>query len=534
METRTFSLDSKYLQEEGTILLSGVQALVRLPLDQHRADKQAGLNTATFISGYRGSPLGGLDILLAREKKLLDAHQVVFMPGVNEDLGATAVFGSQLANLLPQPKYDGVLGMWYGKAPGVDRSGDIFKHANFAGVGRYGGVLAVAGDDPISKSSTLPSHSEIALYDAQMPILYPGTVQEVIEYGRYGFELSRYSGAWVGLKVVTNVADSFETAVIRPITQIIHPEFSFNGKGWQHSQNPVLVAPYSVNLEREIHEGRLTAAKLFAAANNLNQITVHSENDWIGLVAAGKTYYDVREALQQLGLSDEDLHQHGIRLLKIGMLYPLEPTAVRQFARGLQEIFVIEEKRGFLELLIRDVLYNLAERPIIVGKQDENDHFLTPGHAELDPDLIAQLLLKRLSSKIPNLQVPSVQLSVISNQLPIVSGQLPTRTFHFCSGCPHNRSTLVPDGSIAGGGIGCHGMALVMDRNTQGITHMGGEGVQWVGASHFSHMPHMFQNLGDGTLFHSGYLAIRQAIAAKTNITYKILYNSAVPLFLCI
>lgn len=525
-----FSLESKYLQEEGRIILSGVQALVRLPLDQHRADKRAGLRTATLISGYRGSPLGGLDTLLQRNQKLLNEHDIIFIPGVNEDLGATAVFGSQLANLLPNPRYDGVLGMWYGKAPGVDRSGDAFKHANFAGVGRYGGVLALAGDDPICKSSTLPSHSEVALYDAQMPILYPGNVQEILELGRYGFELSRYSGAWVGFKIVTNVADAFSTAEVYPIENIVRPEFLFNGRPWQHTQNPALLAPYSLQLEREIYEGRLEAAKLFAAANKLNRITISGSHDWLGIVSTGKVYYDVREALYQLGLDDERLRHYGIRLLKIGLLYPLEPEIIKTFARGLEEIFVIEEKRAFIELFIRDVLYNQSERPLVVGKRDEQGRFLVRGDGELDADQITELLVKRLIKKVPAALFEK-RLAALSNHSPAGSVQnqpLLLRTPYFCSGCPHNRSTLIPEGSIAGGGIGCHSMSLLMDRRTWGITHMGGEGVQWVGAAPFTNTPHLFQHLGDGTLFHSGYLAIRQAVAAETHITYKILYNSAV------
>ncbi|MFQ5409299.1 MAG: 2-oxoacid ferredoxin oxidoreductase, partial [Anaerolineales bacterium] len=283
-----FSLDSKYLQEEGTIILSGIQALVRLPLDQHRADARKGLRTATFISGYRGSPLGSIDLTLQRSQKLLRDHEVVFVPGVNEDLGATAVFGSQIANLLPQPKYDGVLGMWYGKGPGVDRSGDAFRHANFTGVGRHGGVLALAGDDPIAKSSTVPSQSEIALYDMHMPTLYPGNIQEVIDYGRLGFELSRYSGSWVGFKIVTDIADGYGTAEVAPERiQIADPGFEYNGAPWQHTQNPALLAPYSLHQEREILEGRLEAARRFAAANGLNAITVSTRNARLGLVASG-------------------------------------------------------------------------------------------------------------------------------------------------------------------------------------------------------------------------------------------------------
>ena len=523
-----FSLDDKFLKEEGRIVLSGLQALVRIPLDQHRADRGVGLNTASFISGYRGSPLGGLDILLARNKKLLDRHQVVFMPGVNEDLGATAVFGSQLANLMPEPKYDGVLGMWYGKGPGVDRSGDIFKHANFAGVGRHGGVLAVAGDDPISKSSTLPTHSEVALFDARMPILYPGNAREVIEYGRYGFELSRYCGCWVGFKIVTDVADGFSTVDVSPIADVKRPDFTFNGQSWQHLQTPALLAPFSLQMEREIQLCRLEAARLFASENHLNQITVSSPQDRIGLVAAGKTYYDLHQALGKLGLTDDDLRRYGIRLLKVGMIHPLEPALIREFARGLVEVFLVEEKRAFVELFLRDELYNLPDRPLILGKKDETGQFLFPAYDELDADSIARILAPRLAEKLPRgrLSVAGLERQSLS-ALPALPAEA-DRSPYFCSGCPHNRSTVVPEGSVAGGGIGCHAMVLRMSRNTQGITHMGGEGVQWVGASPFSGVSHMFQNLGDGTFFHSGHLAVRQAVAAETNITYKILYNSAV------
>jgi indolepyruvate ferredoxin oxidoreductase len=524
-----FSLDAKYRQEEGTIFLSGIQALVRLPLDQHRADKRRGLNTATLISGYRGSPLGGLDLTLERNPKLLGEHNIVFVSGVNEDLGATAVYGSQLANYFPQPKYDGVLGVWYGKGPGVDRTGDIFKHANFAGVSQHGGVLALGGDDPLSKSSTLPTHSEIAFYDAQFPILFPGNVQEILDLGRLGFELSRYSGLWVGFKIVTNVADEIGTAEVSPgrIT-IVDPGFTFEGKPWRHTQNPTLLPPYGLQMEREIHYGRLEAAKLFAAANGINRITLDTADAWLGIAAAGKTYYDVREALGELGLDDEALRRHGIRLLKIGMLFPMEPGIVRQFARGLEEILVVEEKRSFVEMLVRDVLYNDAAHPLVVGKRDEHGQPLVPADGELDADRIAQIVASRLERK---LQLESITARVAllealrERPVPLTLARQP----YFCSGCPHNRSTLVPEGSMAAAGIGCHGMALNMaERRTAGVTHMGGEGAQWVGMAPFTKMPHMFQNLGDGTFFHSGSLAIRQAIAAGTNVTYKILYNSAV------
>ena len=523
-----FSLDAKYRQEEGLIFLSGIQALVRLPLDQHRADKRRGLNTATLISGYRGSPLGGLDLTLERNPTLLREHQVVFISGVNEDLGATAIYGSQLAAMFPKPKYDGVLGMWYGKGPGVDRTGDIFKHANYAGVGRAGGVLALAGDDPLAKSSTIPSHSEVALYDALMPVLFPGNAQEILDFGRLGFELSRYSGLWVGFKIVTNVADEIGSAEVSPDRiVIVDPGFELDGRPWIQKQNPTLLPPGVLDTEREIHLGRLQAAKAFAAVNTLNRITVPTANAWLGIAAPGKTYYDVREALRELGLDDAALERYGIRLLKIGMLFPMEPGIVREFAHGLEELFVIEEKRSFCELFIRDVLYNQSVRPQVTGKYDLEGRLLVPPDAELDADRIALLIAQRLERK---LQLPSITARVAlleamrERPAPLTLARQP----YFCSGCPHNRSTLLPEDSMAGAGIGCHGMALLMNRRTVGITHMGGEGVQWVGIAPFSETPHIFQNLGDGTFFHSGSLAIRQAIAAGTNVTFKILYNSAV------
>jgi indolepyruvate ferredoxin oxidoreductase len=523
-----FSLDAKYRQEEGHIFLSGIQALVRLPLDQHRADKRRGLNTATLISGYRGSPLGGFDLTLERNPDLLREHQVVFISGVNEDLGATAVYGSQLANLFPKPKYDGVLGMWYGKAPGVDRTGDIFKHANYAGTSRTGGVLALAGDDPLSKSSTLPSHSEVALFDAFLPVIFPGNTQEILDYGRLGFELSRYSGLWVGFKIVTNVADEIGTAVVAPNRIVIaDPGFELDGQPWMQKQNPMLLPPWGLETEREIHVGRIQAAKAFAAANGLNRITVPTPGAWLGIAAPGKTYYDLREALRELGLDDAGLRRHGIRVMKIGMLYPMEPGIVKEFSRGLEELLVVEEKRAFCELFIRDVLYNQTERPRIVGKHDLEGRMLVPPDAELDADKIAQIVAKRLERK---LQLPSITARVAlleamrERPAPLSLARQP----YFCSGCPHNRSTLLPEGSMASAGIGCHGMALGMDRRTFGITHMGGEGVQWVGIAPFTDTKHLFQNLGDGTFFHSGSLAVRQAVAARTNVTFKILYNSAV------
>lgn len=526
-----FSLADRFTLDEGTIALSGVQALVRLPIDQHKADRRRGLRTATLISGYRGSPLGGFDLALQATAPLLAEHQIRFLPGVNEELGATAVFGAQLANTFPGPRYDGVLGMWYGKGPGVDRSGDAFKHANLTGVGRHGGVLALAGDDPASKSSTVPSASEIALYDAQMPVLYPADVQDVLDLGLLGFALSRYSGLWVGFKVVTNVADEFSTLDVAPDRVIPRlPEFEFGGHPWRPTQSQMLFAPYNLALEREVFEGRLEAARRFAAANRLNRITLSPPGAWLGIAAAGKTYLDVRDALRRLGFGDRDLEAAGVRLLRVGMLYPLEPGIVREFARGLEEVLVVEEKRPFLELFVRDILYHERERPCVVGTTDETGAILVPVHGELDADLLAPILARRLARRLPagelEARVARLAPAVPPDIQPLGPGA--QRLSYFCSGCPHNRSTVVPEGSIAAVGIGCHGMAVMMERSDAGFTQMGGEGAQWVGASSFTETPHLFQNLGDGTLFHSGTLAIRQAVAAGTRITYKILYNGAV------
>ena len=458
-----FSLDAKYLQQDGIIVLSGTQALVRLPLDQHRADKARGLNTATFISGYRGSPLGGLDMLLEEQEDLIKRHQIHFVPGINEDLGATAVFGSQLANLLPNPRYDGVLGMWYGKSPGVDRTGDAFKHANFAGVGRHGGVLALAGDDPGAKSSTLPSSTEYQLYDAMMPVIFPGNVQELLDLGRIGFELSRYCGLWVGFKVIANVADEFSTVeVAHDRLTLKDPGFIYKGKPWQAQQYPQLLTPYTLTTEREMIEGKLEAARAFGAVNQLNKITLRSDHDWIGLVAAGKTYYDLKQALRELDLGDDELRHYGIRILKINLLSPMDNTIIREFAHGLEEILVLEEKRSFIEHFVRDALYNLAERPRVVGKFDEHDRPLVKPFGELDSDSLGGVLYGRLIQRIPFEALHDRTSQIARQPLPMTVPLL-ARTPYYCSGCPHNTSTLtIPKGAVVAAGIGCHTMTLLL------------------------------------------------------------------------
>jgi indolepyruvate ferredoxin oxidoreductase len=527
-----FTLTEKFTREEGTIYLTGVQALVRLPLDQHRADRRRGLNTATFITGYRGSPLGGYDIELDRQKALLDAHNVVHQPGLNEELSATAIFGSQMAGLFPGARYDGVLGMWYGKGPGVDRTGDAFKHANYAGTGKNGGVLALGGDDPASKSSTLPSDSTTAFYDALMPVLYPGNVQEVLDLGLHGFMLSRTSGLWVGMRIVTNVADGSGTAEVAPdrISPVI-PTVELDGRPYQPQLDWSLLAPRNLEMERTLHLARLELARRYARENALNRITVSGPQDWLGIIAAGKTYYDVRQALDELGLNDGERRRYGVRLLKLGMLFPIEQGIVRDFARGLEEILVVEEKRPFLETFTRDALYGGPDQPRVLGKQDEQGVPLLPPNGELDAEPIARAIARRLARK---LQIPSVEQRIryldAAKAVPVINAV--PRIPYYCSGCPHNRSTVVPEGSIVGAGIGCHSMGLWMDQEQfgpiLGITQMGGEGAQWVGTAPFTETKHIFQNIGDGTLFHSGQMAINFAIAAGVNITYKVLYNGAV------
>src|SRR4051794_37318838 len=395
-EWADFSLTDKYDRESGLIYLTGIQALVRLPLDQHRADKRRGLHTGTFISGYRGSPLGGFDAELERNRGRLDAHHVVHQPGLNEELAATAVFGSQLATTVPGARYDGVLGMWYGKGPGVDRTGDAFKHANLAGVGRTGGVLALAGDDPSCKSSTVASSSEATLFDALMPTIYPGSVQEVLDLGLHGFALSRASGLWVGMKIVTNVADSAGVAEVSPerITPVF-PTVELDGKPWVPKVDAQLLPPNSVELERTIHYARLELARRYAWENGLNKILVPTQDAWLGILTTGRVYHDVRQALGELGLDEAALAHHGIRLLNMGMIFPMEPRIVREFARGLQEILVVEEKRAFLELFARDILYSMPDRPAVVGKSDEEGRPLLNSHGELDPDKIARAIAAR-------------------------------------------------------------------------------------------------------------------------------------------
>lgn len=518
----------RYLQTEGRILLSGTQALIRIPLDQRRADQRAGLNSAAFISGYPGSPLGGLDHELHRQRRLLEEHAVKFQPGVNEDLAATAVFGTQLLQHFPGARHDGVLGIWYGKAPGLDRSVDILRHFNLGGVDPRGGTLLYVGDDPASKSSTVPSGSEATLLSLGIPILFPGSVQEILDLGLLGAALSRASGLLVALKIVTAVADGSGTAEVGPdrIRPVI-PTVELDGQPFVNRPNPSLLANFTLPQERNMHLARLELARRFAAVNGLNRITVRSPGAWLGVAAAGKVYADLRQSLAEMGLDEAELTRLGVRLLKISMLYPLERGVVREFAQGLSEILVVEEKREFLELFIKEALYGGQDQPRVVGKYDEEQRPLLPYHGELDPEVIGRAVAGRLIRlEHPGVGAYLERLDRLTSQsltLPMVA-----RTPYFCSGCPHNRSTVLPEGALGSGGIGCHGLVLTMKREHIGITHMGGEGAQWIGLSPFLEPTHLFQNIGDGTLFHSGMLAIGAAVASGVNITYKILYNSAI------
>ncbi|MCP5266918.1 MAG: indolepyruvate ferredoxin oxidoreductase family protein [Burkholderiaceae bacterium] len=526
-----FSLEDRYACEQGRVYLNGTQALVRLMLDQRRADARNGLNTAGFVCGYPGSPVGGVDDEMSAARRFLDGQHIVHQPGQNEELAATAVFGTQTLHEAPDPRYDGVFAMWYGKGPGVDRSGDAFHHHNFRGVDRHGGVLCVAGDDPQARSTIFPSDSNAAFYKFFMPLLAPGNVQEVIDFGLHGYALSRASGLWVGMKFVTDVADSASVAEVGPErVQPVIPEVRFDGQPLEPRLgiNDLTVA--MVEAERRIVGGQLEMARRYAAFNGLNRIVVNPPQARLGLIAPGKTYYDLRQALRDLGLNDAMLAEHGIRILKIGMIYPLDPEIVREFADGLDEILVIEDKRPFVELFVKDILYAVRNRPWVHGKTGPLGEPLLPAHGELSADQIAHALLARLPG-LADSPAAAARRSLLDAPGPAPLALSTTRMPYFCSGCPHNTSLKAPEGAIVGAGIGCHIMDLWMGKGygvVKGYTQMGGEGAQWVGLAPFTDTPHFFQNLGDGTFAHSGSIAIRFALGSKANITYKILYNSTV------
>ena len=544
------TLDDKYSLQTGRAFMSGVQALVRLPMLQQERDALAGKKTAALISGYRGSPLGGYDQALWKAKPYLEKHHIVFQPGVNEELAATALWGTQQMGFAPpgSNQFDGVFGIWYGKGPGVDRCSDVFKHANMAGTTPWGGVLAIAGDDHVAKSSTAAHQSDHIFKACGLPVFFPSSVQEVLDLGIHAIALSRFAGVWSGMKTIQEIVESSATADISADrVKIVLPDFEMPAGG-VHIRWP----DTALEQEARLFDYKWYAALAYIRANRLNHNVIESANDRYGIMASGKAYNDTRQALVDLGLDDATCQRVGIRVHKVSVVWPLEAQTTREFAKGLQEILVVEEKRQIIEYQLKEELYNWpdAMRPRIVGKFDEMEgddsggewsvpnpieHRLLRANADLTPTLIAKALAKRLKK----LDLPSDVVARIDAQIQLIENKERSqnsltlnpdadRMPWFCSGCPHNTSTKVPEGSRAMAGIGCHFMSLWMDRSTVGFTQMGGEGTPWIGQQHFSNEKHVFANIGDGTYFHSGILAIRQSIAAGVNITYKILYNDAV------
>jgi indolepyruvate ferredoxin oxidoreductase len=528
MALANVNLDDKFVLESGRILLTGTQALVRLTLMQRQRDLAAGHNTAGYVTGYRGSPLGGLDRELWRASKHLEKHHVTFQPAVNEELAATAVWGSQQINLSPGGRYDGVFAMWYGKGPGVDRSGDAFRHGNLAGSAARGGVLLAIGDDPECRSSTIQSYSEHPMMDAQIPLFFPANVQEVLDYGLYGWALSRYAGCWTGMKTLAETMDATASVSVGPErAPIIIPDvFNMPAGGLNIRWPEDFHSP-----EERLHRHKITAALAFIRANGLNRAVINGRDRRIGIVSAGKSYLDVMEALGELGIDAARAEAIGLALYKVGVTWPLEPDGIRRFAAGLDEILVVEDKRPFIENQIKELLYAMPAdtRPRILGKKDETGQWMLPSYGALSPALIAQVIAQRLKSyhDITDFTERLAALEALEQQTAAAAPPI-QRPPYFCAGCPHNTSTKVPDGSQAVAGIGCHTMALWMDRDTATFTQMGSEGANWIGHSPFTDSPHRFVNMGDGTYFHSGLLSVRAAVAAHTPVTYKILYNDAV------
>lgn len=521
------TLADKFDLRKDRIFVSGAQAVVRLLLMQSEIDRRAGLNTAGFVSGYRGSPLGRLDSNLFAAKKQLSAASVTFEPGLNEDLAATAVWGAQQAEMRGEGRYDGVFSLWYGKGPGVDRSGDVFRHANLAGTSKHGGVLALMGDDHNAESSSTAHQSEFIFADMMMPVLSPAGVQEIIDYGLMGFAMSRYTGTWTGIKCVKDTIES--TASIDASLGRFAPKIPTD----------VVLPPDGLNIRPKdsilAQDLRLTRDKLaaihgFLRANKLNKIILSGgPKARLGIVTVGKAYLDVRQALDALGIDEVKANAFGIRLYKLACPWPVEPQGLKAFAEGLETIMVVEEKRSLIETQVREQLYDMPHRPAVIGKADEKGAALFPPYGALDINEIAIAIGRRVMRHSPN-----IDLAKLLDRLERIQGavlglsDIAGRTPYFCSGCPHNASTAIPEGSRAYAGIGCHYMVQTMDRGTEGFTQMGGEGANWIGEAPFSKRGHVFQNLGDGTYNHSGVLAIRWAVAAKTNITYKILFNDAV------
>ena len=538
LRLRPATLDDKYEVEDGNVYVTGTQALVLLPLLQRRRDLAAGLNTAGYISGYRGSPLGTYDLALAKAQKHLERHHVKFVPGLNEDLAATAVWGTQQANAFPDARYDGVFSIWYGKGPGVDRAGDALRHANQAGTGKFGGVLALAGDDHGAKSSTVAAQTDFVFKAVSIPVLAPATVQDYIDYGLRGIALSRYSGLWVAIKAVT---DTIETAGIVDVSPgrltMVTPEGVVMPEGGLNLRWPE--EPF-IKLEERLTRFKIPAALAWARINRLDRNVfgvADGQPARLGIVSTGKAWLDVMQALVDMGIDNATAREIGLRVYKVGMPWPLEPNGIRDFCLGCQEVLVVEEKRSLVEAQLREVLYSSAARPLITGKCDHTGTPLLPEWGELSPAICVRAVVERLratqasdSQLDATLRRCSERLAGLKakEQLESARAAPVERIPYFCSGCPHNTSTRVPEGSRAVAGIGCSYMAMWMDRGTATYTHMGGEGATWIGQAPFTETRHVFQNIGDGTYFHSGSLAIRHAVATKTPITYKILFNDAV------
>ncbi len=520
------SLDDKYDLAKSRVFMTGTQAIARLLLMQKKRDEAAGLDTAGFVSGYRGSPLGGLDLQLLKAGKKLKAANILFQPGLNEDLAATAVWGAQQAEIRGEGKHDGVFALWYGKGPGVDRSGDVFRHANMAGTSRHGGVVALMGDDHTAESSTNAHQTEFVFVDRMMPVLNPAGVQEILDFGIHAFALSRFAGVWVGLKCVKDNIESTTTvdaSVDR--VKVVIPEFEMPQGGLN-----IRTPDDFLDQEKRLHIHKRAAILAYVKANRINEMITHGgKKPRIGIITVGKSYLDVRQAFEELGIDEVRANDLGIRLFKIGCPWPIGQDVLREFADGLDLIMVVEEKRSLIEVQVREELYGSRHQPIVVGKKDEKGDWLFPVHGALDPNDIAIALGERLLRYGPDagIEAKLAEIRLFQKQLGEAQEHA-RRTPFYCSGCPHNSSTKVPEGMRAYAGIGCHYMVQWMDRNTDGFTQMGGEGANWIGEAPFSKRGHVFQNLGDGTYTHSGSLAIRWAVASGVNVTYKLLYNDAV------
>lgn len=519
----------RYTAITGRVQLTGVQALARLPIEQHRRDLDAGRHVGTFVSGYEGSPLAGYDLELGRQRALLEANDVVFVPGLNEESAATAVQGSQLATTFDGATRDGVVGLWYGKAPGLDRATDAIRHGNLMGAHPSGGAVLLVGDDPAAKSSSVPCSSQMALMDLAVPFLEPADSQDVIELGLHAIELSRVSGLWTGLRIVTAVADGSSTVTLGHERGL--PVVPHGAK--RHVPSGRLLQPTLGLLERDLVTTRLRLAREYSAANRLNRVVGRGRSDVLGVVAGGRTWQDLLAALERLGVDESSLEASGLRLLRVGMPWPLDDGTIRDFAKGLDEILVLEEKRPFLESALRDILYGLPDAPLVTGKRGPAGLDLVPAHGELDVEVIAPRLRRRLLAHgLPAGADPDRSASVPAGRTTLGLAPVTPRAPSFCSGCPHSSSTATPADTLVGGGIGCHAMVLLMDESqvgtVTGLSQMGGEGLQWIGMAPFLDREHFVQNLGDGTFDHSGSLAVRAAVAAGVNITYRLLYNSAV------